>query len=71
MKIFIFPVESQGQKLIGIRTEQFDPACNALIKKIPGSHWNPGTKSWCIPYEKNANRYRMHSPIDKMEICMD
>jgi len=56
MKIFIFPIETRGQKHIGIRTEHFDPACNALIKKIPRSHWNPGTKSWCIPYEKEVWR---------------
>lgn len=32
MKIFIFPIETQGQKHIGIRTEHFDPACNAYPK---------------------------------------
>lgn len=67
MKIFIFPVETQGQKQIAIRTEQFDPACNALIKKILGSHWNPGTKSWCIPYEKNAWK-RCQEPLAAYEI---
>jgi len=38
MKIFIFPVNSQGQKLIGFRTEHFDPVSIAMIKKIPRSH---------------------------------
>lgn len=54
MKIFIFPVESKHQKQIGIRTEKYDTECNTLIKKIPRSHWNPATKSWCIPYEKDT-----------------
>lgn len=54
MKIFVFPIESGQQKMIGLRTERFDQECNELIKKAPRSHWNPATKSWCIPYDKES-----------------
>ncbi|HLG41278.1 MAG TPA: tyrosine-type recombinase/integrase [Chitinophagaceae bacterium] len=43
MKIFIFPVESQGQKLIGIRTEHFDQACNALHTLLSTPSGTPTT----------------------------
>ena len=51
MKIFAFPIEINQQKMIGLRTERFDQECNALIRKIPHSHWSPANKSWCIPYD--------------------
>lgn len=51
MKIFAFPIEINQQKMIGLRTERFDQECNALIRKIPHTHWSPPNKSWCIPYD--------------------
>ncbi len=54
MKVFIYPIESRGIKLIGIKSESFDKTFNTSVAKIPRHFWNKNYKCWCIPYDSSS-----------------